>query len=242
MNVYIDIVAPIDTMETDNKNTKKEINKTRKINSIPAKQSDMLSLAESVADKWMSNPKITLQWIKVEDFTSLVQKFGVSLGQRIQAGSGRQSTTKQLQNIDTKLNKAVEELKIAILGKFGKENGKSYFSEFGIARINKGFAIPKDRNQRQQALLTLIQGLEKHQINIVEYPLRFFKDIQKQYDDLISEAKRIDSTVSAEVGTKNELIKQITKVLNALIWIIKGNYPNTYKTELRAWGFQKEKY
>jgi hypothetical protein len=202
----------------------------------------MLNLAESIVKKWEKTPEITLLWIKFIDFKTLAQDFRDSLEERIQVGSGRQSKTKLLQNLDTALNKAVEELKISILGKFGKEDGKSYYSEFGIIKVNKAFKLPYDRNQRQQAMVTLIQGLEKHQINVAKYPLQFFKDTQTQYDALMSEAKDIDSSVSAEVGTKNELMKKVEKVLNALIWVIKGNYPDTYASELRAWGFQKEKY
>ena len=32
------------------------------------------------------------------------------------------------------------------------------------------------------------------------------------------------------------------KDLNALIFSIKTNYPDTYREELRAWAFQNEKY
>jgi hypothetical protein len=229
-------------METTNPTPETTEKKVRKTGTMPVKQSDMLNLAESVAKKWTNTPDITLKWIKVADFQTLVQSFKDSLGERIQAGSGRQSTTKLLKNLDTELNKAVEELKIAILGKFGKEDGKSYYSEFGIAKVSNAFKLPYDRNQRQQALVTLIQGLGKHQITVTKYPLQFFKDAQTQYNALMSEAKDIDSSVSAEVGAKNELMKKVEKVLNALIWVIKGNYPDTYTSELRAWGFQKEKY
>lgn len=229
-------------METENttpESTEKKVNKTK---ILPAKQADMVDLSEYVAKKWASSPDITLRWIKLAEFQTLVQDFKNSLGERIQVGSGRQSTTKLLKNLDTELNKAVEELKIAILGKFGKEDGKAYFSEFGIAKVNKTFKLPQDRNQRQKALITLLQGLEKHQLTVTKYPLQFFKDTQTQYNTLMNEAKDIDSTVSAEVGNKNELMKQVEKVLNALILMIKANYPDTYQAELRAWGFQKEKY
>lgn len=229
-------------METENPTPETPEKKVRKTNTMPVKQSDMLDLAESVIKKWENTADISLRWMKPADFKKLVQDFRGSLEERIQVGSGRQSKTKLLQNLDTELNKAVEELKIAILGKFGKEDGKSYFSEFGIAKINRAFRLPVDRNQRQQALVTLLQGMEKHQLSTAKYPLQFFKDTQTQYNTLMNEAKDIDSTVSAEVGNKNELMKQVAKVLNALIWVIKGNYPDTYQAELRAWGFQKEKY
>lgn len=229
-------------METENANVESTEKKIRKTNTVPAKQSAILDLAESVAQKWLNHQNITLQWIKAEEFNTLVQEFRTSLEQRIQVGSGRQSKTKQLKNLDTTINKAVEELKIAVLGKFGKEDGKSYFNEFGIVKINKAFKFPSERTQRQQALSTMIFSVEKYKLNVTNYSLEALKDIQTQYNALTAEAKNIDSTVSSEVGTKNELIKQIEKVLNALIYVIKGNYPDTYQAELRAWGFQKEKY
>ena len=44
-----------------------------------------------------------------------------------------------------------------------------------------------------------------------------------------------------EIIIKNKL-KELNKTLRALINLIKANYPDTYKAELRTWGFQKEKY
>jgi hypothetical protein len=229
-------------MEKNDVNIEKTEKQPRKTNTIPVKQADILNLAEVVCSKWEATPAITLQWISVAEFKKVIIEFKNSLEQRIQVGSGRQSKTKMLKNLDTALNQAVEAVKIAVLGVFGKEDGKSYFSEFGIVKTNKTFKLPNDRNQRQQALETLIKGIEKHNLVVVKYPIDFFKETQKQYQILLQETQTIDSTVASEVSNKNESIKQVEKVLNALIYIIKGNYPDTYKGELRAWGFQKEKY
>jgi hypothetical protein len=35
---------------------------------------------------------------------------------------------------------------------------------------------------------------------------------------------------------------QVRKTLNALVLLIKANYPDTSAAELRQWGFKKEKY
>ena len=229
-------------MEIDNTTPEKTEKQTRKTNTIPVKQADILNLAEVVIQKWLATPTITLQWIKVEEFKSLVGDFKNSLEQRIQVGSSRQSKTKSLKNLDDALSNAVEDVKIAILSTFGREDGKSYFSEFGIVKSNKTFKLPQDRSQRLQSLEMLMRGIEKHQLNIAKYPLDFFKEMQTEYQKLLLETQQIDSTVASEVSNKNEAIKQVEKVLNALIYIIKVNYPDTYKGELRAWGFQKEKY
>lgn len=229
-------------METENILPESSEKKPRKTATLPEKQAVMLTVAEIAVKKWITTPEIKLLWIKSENFNTLVQQFKTSLGQRIEASNSRQPKTKSLQNLDIKINEAVEELKIAILGKFGKKDGKSYYSEFGIIRDKQAYKFPKERSQRQQSLEILIKGLEKYQLNVTNYSLEAFKDMQTQYNALMEETQDIDSTVSTEVGNKNELMKKVEKVLNSLIWIIKGNYPDTYASELRAWGFQKEKY
>ena len=229
-------------MQTNDNTVDNTVNKTRKTQILPSKQADMLTLAEAVLNKWSTTPEITLLWINLESFTKLVQEFKTKLQQRFKVGSTRKSRTQLLKKLDRDLEKAVGELKIAILSKFGKTDGRAYYSEFGIVKSRSKYEIPRDRDQRQQALISLIEGVEKHQLSINGYDLAFFQEVQNQYNELLLEAKNIDSSVSQEVSHKNELIKQVSKVLNALIYIIKGNYPDTYKAELRNWGFQKEKY
>jgi hypothetical protein len=227
-------------------NEPKPIDKTdkpaRRAHLIPAKQLDMLNLAEAVLEKWTNTPFITLQWVTVEEYKKLVMQFKTSLEQRLQVGSGRQTKTMLLRALDADLHKAVEELKICILGKFGRERGRSYFSEFGIIKTNRVFRLPIDRNQKVQALDMLVKGLEKYAIEPVDYPVVFFKKTRDEYDKLMQEAYTIDSAVASEVGVKNEAIKHIEKVLASLVFVIRGNYPDTYKSELRGWGFQKEKH
>jgi hypothetical protein len=50
------------------------------------------------------------------------------------------------------------------------------------------------------------------------------------------------SDISIKVGDKNVIKKRLKKALTAIVHGIKSNKPDTYKQELRNWGFQKEKY
>jgi len=52
----------------------------------------------------------------------------------------------------------------------------------------------------------------------------------------------MDESVAGKVSEKNVLRDELRKHLFALVNILKGNYPDTYKSEMRVWGFQKEKY
>jgi hypothetical protein len=77
---------------------------------------------------------------------------------------------------------------------------------------------------------------------IVNFGTSFFENIAQSYAQAFEATQKTDSTVSINVGNKNEARKQIEAVLTALYHLVKINYPNTYERELRSWGFQKEKY
>jgi hypothetical protein len=138
--------------------TQEQAKKPKRSKNLPESQSDLITLAETVADKWLATPTLTLLWMKSADFKALVTDFRNFLDQRIDAGSGRGSQTQTLKNLDKEINKAVEEVKIAILAKFGKNKGKAYYSEFGIVKQNKKVGLPADRNQRLLALPLLVKA------------------------------------------------------------------------------------
>lgn len=202
----------------------------------------MLTLAENVATKWEKTPEITLLWIKATDFKKIVADFRTSLGERLDAGSGRGSLTQNLKDLDIQINKAVEEVKIVILAKFGKSKGKAYFSEFGITKQSSRMGIPADRNQRINVLPLLAKAVKTHGLQVTGFDAAFFDKIVGDYTQAFQVTQTTDSAISTSVGNKNDLRKQIESVLSAINTLIKVNYPKTYEGELRGWGFQKEKY
>lgn len=217
--------------------------KRKKIQTIlPKSQHDLLSVAENVSKKWEKTPEIKLLWAKPEDLTKLVQEYKTFLENRVEAGSGRGLQTQILKNLDNQINKAVEEVKLAILVKFGKEKGKAYYNEFGITKQNNTYKLPNDRNLRLSALPLFVKSIKNHEIKVVGFDDAFFDNIITKYAEALEAARLTDSAVSFNVSNKNDLRKQIEAILTALHGLIKINYPNTFEGELRSWGFQKEKY
>ncbi|MCA6421730.1 MAG: hypothetical protein IM568_02795 [Flavobacterium sp.] len=88
----------------------------------------------------------------------------------------------------------------------------------------------------------MLGAIAANGFNDITYGKDFWLDIQSKFNELLSAASDTDSIVSNKVGDKNALKIEIKKALNSIVLVIKGNYPDTYKQELRAWGFQKEKY
>ena len=88
----------------------------------------------------------------------------------------------------------------------------------------------------------MISGIAAHGFATAKYGTAYWQPILDEYSTLMEQASKVDGTVSNKVSAKNELRKTIFKTHNALINVLKGNYPDTYKSVIREWGFQKEKY
>lgn len=222
--------------------TKATTKKSSAVRMMPQSQFDLLMLAESIVTKWEQTPKITLIWTDVEAFKKLVKEYSQSLQDRMQAGSGRSTQTQTLKELDKQINQAVEEVKVAILAKFGKNKGKAHFAEFAITKQIARLSIAQDRNQRVAALPTFVKAIKAHDLQVVDFDRAFFEELPAKYATALQEAQQTDSAVAISVGNKNDLREQIEAVITALQLIIRGNYPNTYENELRGWGFHKEKY
>ncbi len=88
----------------------------------------------------------------------------------------------------------------------------------------------------------MIKGLTENGFADKTYGVSFWLPIQLQYNQLLHKATQTDGGVSKKVSSKNILKAQLKQALNAIIHVLKGNYPDSYHSELRSWGFQKEKY
>ncbi|MBC8110749.1 MAG: hypothetical protein H7Y04_06795 [Verrucomicrobia bacterium] len=65
-------------------------------------------------------------------------------------------------------------------------------------------------------------------------------DYSKMMTLVIDYARLLDDGASKK--EKNQVRQQLRKILNALILLLKANYPDTYHYQLKEWGFSKERY
>ena len=144
--------------------------------------------------------------------------------------------------INKEIDNKLANVKGYIADKYGKENAVSYYASFGIEFSNKTYRFPIDQNNRSEALALMVNSISANGFDDKTYGKDYWLDIQSQFNELLVSASNTDSTVSNKVGDKNTLKKELKRALNSIVLVIKGNYPDTYKQELRTWGFQKEKY
>jgi hypothetical protein len=215
---------------------------TAKTGTVPRSDVDLGNVAADVSNKWNSTPGIILLWTGPPIFAVKVTQYNTTLGERKSTGGGRKSITAQLKIGDKEIDTRTENVKGYLEEKYGKALAPSYYPAFGIVKEGDRYKLPLDRNNRLQALDLMVAAITNEGFAGNTYGDIYWQNIRTQYNALLTQAETTDSTVSGKVGTKNQLKKEIKKVLNALVLTIKANYPDTWKTELRVWGFQKEKY
>lgn len=208
----------------------------------PDKDSDLGGLTLMVEPAWRANPQITLLFTDVNKYKISIDAYNSTLNERQSTGGERKEKTLKLKDLDASIDEGISAIKGYLVYKYEKNNAPSYYPQFGIERVGSIFIVPRDRNKRQDALPLILAAVTTHGFTTEKYGTAFWQATKDSYDALLKEASTVDGTVAKKVGDKNELRKTIVKTHNALINVLKANYPDTYKNVIREWGFQKEKY
>ena len=229
------MITPDDPIPTEEKTP----NHTR---NIPVADVDLMDVAKKVSQTWGLNPLLTLLWLSQLDFDALVILYSTTLMERKSTGGERPEFTGKLIEADAEIDTGVEIVKGYLNDKYTKKKAPDYYAAFGIEKTYKGYKLPIDHNDRKAALELLVAAITTHGFQNNTYGLAYWTALLAKFKVLLEKTETIDGSVSTKVGNKNVLKKEIRKALNALINLLKANYPDTWKTELRNWGFQKEKY
>jgi hypothetical protein len=208
---------------------------------VPVKEETLSTVGKNAATQW-SQSSLTLMWTNANDFATLTNTYATQLSQRANESTTRPQLTKRLKELDRLIDEGTEYVKGYIEDEVKKENAPAYYSQFGIERVSKNYKLPGDRNSRAIALVTMLKGVTDRGYSNRNYGLAYWQPLVEEYTAKMRQASTVDGNVAGFVGAKNTTKAQVKKTLNALVSLIKANYPETYSSELRRWGFQKEKY
>jgi len=208
----------------------------------PEKDADLGSQGRIVAATWKKNSLLKLVWTNADEFETTVNSYLDTLTERLSTGGGRKEVTGKLATLDIDIDKGVSAIKGYLIYKFDKTNAPSYYPQFGIVKNGNNFIVPRDRDKRLAALPLVLPAITVHGFTGEKYGAAFWQATMDSYKALLTQASAVDGTVAKKVGNKNELRKAIVKTHKALIFLLMANYPDTYQSVMREWGFQKEKY
>ncbi|MBC7382693.1 MAG: hypothetical protein H7296_06810 [Bacteroidia bacterium] len=229
-----DAVATQDVATPKKKQTK---------SNISTNEAGLFVQAYSACGVWKRYPELTIKWTTQAKFEIMLEGSEINFNARLSMGGKRKSITQKLNQADSEMDKAIAALKVYLAKKYKSEtNAIPHYSKFGIALQNNAYLLPRDRNRKAAALLLTIEAIKSEGFSEEEYGEVYWLAQEKLYKELLKEATILDGNVSEKVGNKKMDVLAIKKILNALIFMLKANYPDTFDTELRHWGFQKEKY
>ena len=228
-------------MDTTNTETPKKTKKSK--GNVTKKDADLSTLAKNVATAWQNRSEIGLIWKASAEFWQEANNYTDALSSKGNSKKDRPKITSDLKACNKALDEGIAKVKKYIdADAANAKDAQAIYAKFGIVRANKSSQLPIDRDNRQQALKLILPALTELGYDKKDKGKAYFSPLIAEYNDLINKATETDKIVSGIVGSKNKQKENITKVLNALIHAIKANYPDTHKSELRAWGFQKDKY
>lgn len=219
-----------------------EEHKVVKTKSLPAKELELGAIATLASAKWTVSTWLTLLWLTPVQFATLVVNYKAALTIRNISGGTKKGVVQSMKLINKEIDDAMVYVKGYILEIFKKDRAKSMYATFGIQSKDGHYNLPDDIDGRAAALGTLLTAIRDNGLDDKEYGRAFWDDIKARFDELASQTTSLSSTISVKVGDKKELKKELLLALNSLIKAIQANYPHTWKEELRAWGFQKERY
>ncbi len=209
---------------------------------VPRKDQDLGDTAKAVSTKWSTETWLTLQYTTQSAFDGRVTDFLKDIADKLTESGDRSPIAQQFINLDKDISKGAKNVKAYIADKFSAEDAHAYYAQFGFVHRNHSWEIPRDHNARLAALNLMVAAIAANGFGSKTYGTTFWTDIRDKYDTAITSAGTADADISGLVGDKILARKHIRKVLNSLVSVIKGNYPEDYKQILRTFGFQKEKY
>jgi hypothetical protein len=209
---------------------------------LPRGDDDLLAVAQRASTKWTGTPAITLVWMTAPNFATLVGNFATEIGQRDTAGGARSPLTDSFNTINEKIDDAIPFVKGYIAGKYGASHATSHYAPFGIVHRKEHWEFPVDHDERKAALDMMVAAIAAEGFGAFEYGTTFWTDARTEFNTLLSSTSGADQTISTEVSQKNQLKTQVKRVLQALIYVLHGNYPDTYFSTLREWGIIKQDF
>jgi hypothetical protein len=215
---------------------------TKKVRLLPRKDADLDTLATAVAAKWKTLPQLTLLWTTQAIFEGMASNYNTTLSARLKAGGNRPSKTVTLKSVNASIDNAVKIVRGYIVKKYETEAAAiPQYARFGITKPN-GYMMAKDNDDRKKALQLMKAAIVEDGFATEKYGTAFWDATIADFEAAVSASATVAKTISTEVDKKDVLRADIEAHLDAIIHLVKANYPKTWESELRAWGFLKGNY
>lgn len=214
---------------------------------IPKNDAALAEVSRLLAEAWGKEPWFVLRWKTQADFAKLVADFSSSLTEKRGAATARTPQSQRLQELDDQMDEGLRILKSYVNedSDYNKAKTDARLPGFGLVKTSRGggLRLSGDRDERLTALRDLLlPAVAKAPFAKRDYGTAFWQTRFDEYETLLSETGGLAGKVSKSVSQKDTAKLELRRVLQAVVYALKANFPDTFEAELRAWGFRKESY
>lgn len=202
---------------------------------------DLVAVATKVISQWDKRRRIKLIWISPEEFARKTAKLKFLNENKLTGSKRKLIIAEELMSLDRKININLRYV-LNYIDELYVDSAIRYYPFFGIIYENKAYRIPKGYTKRSEALEMLVNALSEYNLDEKEFGTLYWRGIYEQYTDLLLRNFNKFGEGSREVSNLIPIKKDIRLVIKSLIRLIKANYPYTYKSELKKWGFKKDRF
>ncbi|MDO7876101.1 hypothetical protein Q5H93_15260 [Hymenobacter sp. ASUV-10] len=213
---------------------------------IPKNDGALLEVARLVMETWGLETWFTLRWKTQAEFAALYTTLAQSITDKRSAATSRTPQSQRLQELDDEMDEGLRFLKKYVEEENGYNKAKTdaRLPGFGLVpRKGGGLGLDIDRDERRDALRDLLlPAVKKAAFKNRPYGTDFWQTRYDEYKTLLENADGLAGTVTKSVSKKDEAKKELRRVLQAVVYALRANFPDIYAAELRAWGFRKVSY
>ena len=213
---------------------------------IPKNDGALAEVGRLAAATWGQETWFTLRWKTQAEFAQLVADFSSGLTEKRSAATARTPQSQRLQELDDEMDHALRILKSYINedSDYSKAKTDARLPGFGLVPRKGGtLLLSTDRDERLVALRNLLlPAVAAAPFAGRDYGTKFWQPRAAEYETLLGQTGTLAGKVSKSVSKKDTAKLELRKVLQAVVYALKANYPDTFEAELRAWGFRKESY
>ncbi len=209
---------------------------------IPTKIADLHASAERVSAHWATVPSLVCFWKTQPAFAANVTDLGAVANKKAKDSSKTSTHSATLKKLDASVNKGVAKLKGYLEDKYDtKKAAIPHYSRFGMVHYSKSKShiLPRDREERLKSFAVLLNGLKDDGFETKEYGKAWWTALAADYKVALDASKDTREVVSGSVGQKKVLEAEVRKVMQALLKLLEGNYPDTYYNVALEWGIVK---
>ena len=212
---------------------------------IPHGYVELALLGIKVAENWATlYPTYTANFTTAADLLAFHQNFLESVTKSKEQDAIKQEDTISLKTINETIESSLAELKINI--KFAhKVTDSSFFSAYGISKINGTYTFPKNNDGRKLALTMLINKLQEPNNIVAQQPegLQFWSRLAAAHAQAWRKTSTTTAVKSTFVGTNEEMFEQSSELLRKLRRQIQIDFPKRQVSSvIRSFGFLEESF